>query len=44
MKVMRFSLVCLLEFRVKDLVRSICDARLTCPEINLLGKPQDKRL
>ena len=35
MKVMRFSLVFLLEIRVKDLVRTICDARLICSEINL---------
>ena len=30
MKVMRYSLVFLLELRVKDLVRTICDARLIC--------------
>ena len=33
--VMRFSLVFLLELRVKDLVRTMCDARLICSEINL---------
>ena len=30
MKVMRFSLIFLLELRVKDLVRTICDAWLIC--------------
>ena len=35
MKVMGFSLVFLLELRVNDLVRTICDARLICSEINL---------
>ena len=35
MKVMRFSLVFLLELRVKDLVRTMCDAWLICLEINL---------
>ena len=35
MKVMRFSLVFLLELRVKDLVRTMCDAWLICSEINL---------
>ena len=30
MKVMRFSLVVLLELRVKDLVHTICDAWLIC--------------
>ena len=33
MKVMRFSLVFLLESHVKDLVRTICDAGLICSEI-----------
>ena len=32
---MRFSLVFLLEIRVKDLVRTMCDARLICSEINV---------
>ena len=35
MKVMRFSFVFSLELRVKDLVRTICDAWLICSEINL---------
>ena len=35
MKVMRFSLVFLLELRVKDLVRTMCDTWLICLEINL---------
>ena len=35
MKVMRLSLVFLLEILVKDLVRTICDAWLICSEINL---------
>ena len=35
MKVTRFSLVFLLELRVKDLVRTMCDAWLICLEINL---------
>ena len=35
MKVMRFSLVLLLELRFKDLVRTMCDAWLICSEINL---------
>ena len=34
-KVMRFSLAFLLELRVKDLVRTMCDAWLICLEINL---------
>ena len=37
MNVMRFSLVFLLELRVKDLVRTICDAWLICLEIDLYG-------
>ena len=35
MKVMRYLLVFLLELRVKDLVRTMCDAWLICLEINL---------
>ena len=35
MKVMRFSLVFLLELRVKDSVRTMCDAWLICLKINL---------
>ena len=35
MKMMRFSLVFLIELRVKDLVCVICDARLICSEIDL---------
>ena len=35
MNVMRFSLVFLLALRVKDLVRTMCDAWLICSEINL---------
>ena len=35
MRVMRFSLVFLLELRVKDLARTMCDAWLICLEINL---------
>ena len=35
MKVMRFSLVFLLEIRVKDLVRTICDAWMISSFINL---------
>ena len=34
MKVMRFSLVFLLELRVMDLICTICDERLICSEIN----------
>ena len=34
-KVVRFSLVSLLELRVQDLARAICDARLICLEIDL---------
>ena len=30
-----FLLVFVLELRVKDFVRTICDARLICSEINL---------
>ena len=35
LKVMRFLLVFLLELHVTDLVRTKCDARLICSEINL---------
>ena len=39
MKMMRFSLVFLLESHVKDLVRTICDARLICSEIICKDSP-----
>ena len=44
MKVMRLSFAFQMELLVKDLVRTMCEARLMCSEINLYGWRLDKKL